>query len=100
MNAKSRPIVPKWKEVEEHEATHYPVRSWCRHCCAGHGRLGGHAAVSKPSVNENPTIIVCDYCCFNDVEKEESGERGAPEAPGHQEGSDKLSRRMAQIHMQ
>ena len=33
---------PTKKEREEHEATHCPYRSWCRHCVRGRGRNSLH----------------------------------------------------------
>ena len=33
---------PTKKEREEHEATHCPYRSWCRHCVRGRGRNSPH----------------------------------------------------------
>ena len=27
------PKKPTQAEVEEHELTHFPLRSWCKHCC-------------------------------------------------------------------
>ena len=38
----SRPIGPTRAEREEHEATHIPYRSWCRHCVRGRGRNSHH----------------------------------------------------------
>ena len=31
------PRMPSVEEVEEHEKTHLPYRSWCKHCVAGRG---------------------------------------------------------------
>ncbi len=32
------PAAPTEDEREEHELSHLPLRSWCRHCVAGKGR--------------------------------------------------------------
>ena len=31
------PILPSRQEVEDHEKTHLPYRSWCTHCVRGNG---------------------------------------------------------------
>ena len=36
--AKHDPRQPSQQEKEEHEMTHLPFRSWCRHCIMGRGR--------------------------------------------------------------
>ena len=35
---KHDPRQPSQQEKEEHEMTHLPFRSWCRHCIMGRGR--------------------------------------------------------------
>ena len=35
---KHDPRQPNQHEKEEHEMTHLPFRSWCRHCVIGRGR--------------------------------------------------------------
>ena len=34
---KHDPRQPSHQETEEHEMTHLPFRSWCRHCIMGRG---------------------------------------------------------------
>jgi hypothetical protein len=36
------PVRPKDDEVLEHEHTHLPFRSWCRHCVRGRGKEMPH----------------------------------------------------------
>jgi hypothetical protein len=36
------PCRPGTEEVNEHEKTHLPYRSWCRHCVLGRGREMPH----------------------------------------------------------
>ena len=38
------PMKPKAEEIEEHEKTHLPYRSWCRHCVRGRGKEAPHLA--------------------------------------------------------
>ena len=33
---------PTWQERKEHEMTHMPYRSWCRHCVKGRAREVAH----------------------------------------------------------
>ena len=33
----ARPYTPTRAEIYEHEVTHLPYRSWCRHCVHGRG---------------------------------------------------------------
>ena len=45
MRVRRAPDEPTQKEREEHEATHIPYRSWCRHCVRGR-------AVNRPHRRE------------------------------------------------
>ena len=50
---------PSLKEIEEHNATHMPYRSWCTSCVAGRGVASPHVGNSeKKIVNE----VGMDYC--------------------------------------
>ena len=40
----SQPERPSRREVQEHELTHIPFRSWCVHCMRGAGRANPHRA--------------------------------------------------------
>ena len=40
-------IKPSKKEVDEHERTHLPFRSWCAHCVRGKGQSHPHWNKSK-----------------------------------------------------
>ena len=42
MRVRRRPKMPTLAEREQHEATHMPFRSWCRHCVRGRGRNSPH----------------------------------------------------------
>jgi hypothetical protein len=47
------PKMPKQEEIEEHEKTHLPYRSWCRHCVRGRGKEALHKKMKeKPDINE------------------------------------------------
>lgn len=65
----SRPYTPTKKEVYEHEVTHLPFRSWCRHCVFGKGVSSPH---QKPDKEEKIGVTVSmDYCFMNSEEKDE-----------------------------
>ena len=73
VKARVKPIQPSKKEVEEHEVTHYPYRSWCRYCVAARGRRDKHASVSQ-SIDDEIACIACDYGFFTSKEDEEKSE--------------------------
>ena len=61
---RKRPKMPSKREREEHEATHVPFRSWCRHCVRGRGRNAPHR--SSAEVDEEEKLrqvprIAMDY---------------------------------------
>ncbi len=53
------PLQLSREEVDEHDLTHLPFRSWCRHCVRGKGRAADHTG----SVREDglPELHL-DYC--------------------------------------
>ena len=50
---------PSQKEIEEHERTHIPFRSWCKHCVFGKGQSHPHYAKDKEE--EGMPCISWDY---------------------------------------
>ena len=66
VRVRPRPQAPTSAEVEAHEGTHHPYRSWCRHCVAGAGRRDGHAHASSATRDDGIVTVSCDYCSFND----------------------------------
>ena len=56
------PQLPSQTEIDEHNMTHLPFRSWCRHCVRGR-------AESHPHLWQRPEELVipelhADYYCF------------------------------------
>ena len=49
---------PKRSEIDEHEKTHLPFRSWCKICVKGRGVASPHARIQ-----DDPTSpqVVLDY---------------------------------------
>ena len=64
--------LPSKEEVEAHNASHVPYRSWCPHCVKGKAKAGFHKKQDSSS-HTVPTISM-DYFYF--VKPEEGVERG------------------------
>ena len=45
------PVLPSEAEVEQHELTHLPFRSWCRHCVRAKHHESSPGGVSKLHVH-------------------------------------------------
>ena len=43
------PRTPSQQEIDDHEVTHCPFRSWCEHCVRGQAKDDPHCAVSAPA---------------------------------------------------
>lgn len=50
---------PTEEEVERHNITHVPYRSWCKHCVQGKGKSRAHKRL-KGRVRNVPTVSI-DY---------------------------------------
>ncbi len=48
LKAVRAPKMPTPKEVEDHELTHCPYRSWCEHCVRGQAKDDQHRTVKGP----------------------------------------------------
>jgi len=64
IKAKRSPYEPTQLEIDEHNASHCPYRSWCRACVAGRGRSDPHFAVDSDD-SAIPTIAI-DYGYLKD----------------------------------
>ena len=51
----SRVMMPTLKERQEHERTHLPDRSWCRHCVAARASNPAHRGGTFPIAIEEAT---------------------------------------------
>ena len=65
------PGTPTQAEVEVHNLTHLPYRSWCPACVAGKARDRGHEA-SVTDYSEGVPQIVMDYCFMKGDEDEDT----------------------------
>ena len=45
-------VLPSEAEVEQHELTHLPFRSWCRHCVRAKGKESPHHEASPGGVSK------------------------------------------------
>ena len=54
------PGKPSPEEVEQHNLTHLPYRSWCRHCVRGRGKEAPHKA-GKTEGGDVPELHM-DFC--------------------------------------
>ena len=70
------PGTPSQKEVEEHELTHCPFRSWCDHCVKGQAKDGRHSLVTGELGESSVVRVIMDYCFFQEDVKHEESEHG------------------------
>ena len=54
--AMKAPEEPTAKEREEHNATHIPFRSWCRHCVIGRAQNASHFKLGAEDEHTIPTV--------------------------------------------
>ena len=74
-------IRPSDKEVEEHERTHVPFRSWCQHCVRGKAKAHPHWEVLE-SEKVGILVISWDYFFMRDEEDGEADD----EIEGEEDG--------------
>ena len=72
------PKKPNPQEVEEHELTHCPYRSWCEHCVKGQAKDDDHPAVKVDLAESTIVRVIMDYCFLQEgvtTKKTEAEER-------------------------
>ena len=65
-----QPRLPSRQEVQEHELTHIPYRSWCVHCVRGAGRSDAHRRRTRQDEEEREqhmTTWSIDYAFMIDT---------------------------------
>ena len=50
------PELPSQEEIDRHNVTHMPYRSWCRHCIMGRGRSAPHKKLDAEKQHVIPTV--------------------------------------------
>ena len=71
---------PTKREMEEHCVSHWPFRSWCRHCVCGRAQGSPHRArgeSDRQMGRHGPPTISLDHC-FLGAEGEENTALGSP----------------------
>ena len=58
------PGAPTAKELEEHNTTHLPFRSWCPHCVAGKAQDRPHKRQKGAQMDKQLPEVVFDYGFF------------------------------------
>ena len=58
------PGAPTAKELEEHNTTHLPFRSWCPHCVAGKAQDRPHKTKKGAQMDKQLPEVVFDYGFF------------------------------------
>ena len=65
----AEPTLPTEADVRDHEFTHLPYRSWCRHCVRGRGKVLDHRKTERdPLLNE----IHIDYAFVGNLDEKET----------------------------
>ena len=57
------------REIDEHQITHIPYRSWCKHCISGRGQSAQHRQLQCRD-HEIPTISI-DYAYLGEDGRED-----------------------------
>ena len=60
-----QPKVPTQAQIDAHNATHLPYRSWCPHCVAAR-RPNSHHRSSSSKAQRSEPLLVADYCFVRD----------------------------------
>ena len=65
------PQVVSKEERDEHNRTHMPFRSWCKHCVRGRGRNTMHRKQSKTDEESQVPRICMDYFFMSEKDKKD-----------------------------
>ena len=57
----SSPYAPSRQERAEHNVTHCPFRSWCKHCVAGQAKNSPHYVDKSKDPESRVPIVSVDY---------------------------------------
>ena len=61
---------PTEKEVNEHNLTHLPFRTWCAHCIRGKAKNPPHKRQKENEREKRTPVISADYCFLGNEEDE------------------------------
>ena len=68
------PKLPSQEEIDLHNMTHFPYRSWCPHCTRGHAQADHHQRIGKE--DQDIPVVSVDYFWLKDNEKKEKDKKG------------------------
>ena len=71
--AMDKPVRPSQQEVDRHNLTHLPYRTWCAHCVKGKAVGSPHRNVKREGEKSVPTVVT-DYMYLNAQEENKDGE--------------------------
>ena len=60
--AAKAPRFPRAKEIEEHNLTHCPFRSWCPRCVKGQAKDDAHRVMQDDLAESDVVRVSMDYC--------------------------------------
>ena len=77
------PTPPSRQEMLEHNLTHWPFRSWCKHCVAGKAKANKHSPTGGLAESEVP-VVSFDYMFMGDknIDIGEDDQANCDETPG------------------
>ena len=73
------PSQPSAKEVELHELTHCPPRTWCEHCVRGQMKDLPHRTATGEFSESSVTRVSMDYCYLTEDVKAAEDDHGTSE---------------------
>ena len=68
------PRLPGTKEIEEHNLTHCPFRSWCLHCVKGQAKDDAHRVMQGDLAESDVVRVSMDYCYLTEGVSSEATE--------------------------
>ena len=84
--------MPTTEEVEVHNATHVPFRSWCAFCVAGKAKANPHFIKEKNKV-QSENVASLDYAFIGD----KAGEESDADDEAEETGPDKVEYRDSKV---
>ena len=72
VRALPRPTTPTRAQREEHELTHIPYASWCRHCVKARAMNDPHRRTKKHVTDRDVPIVSGDFCFMGQSEQEKA----------------------------
>ena len=90
------PCMPTQEEVDVHNTTHYPFRSWCRFCVAGKAKANPHFKKDSDRV-QSENVVSLDYA-FLGARENDSDADDECDTVDHRDSSGNLKVLVARDH--